>query len=96
MRVPSPDDLTVDPETAALRILDVAASTTISVLMVFHPSVTDPECGRDRAHYLANRIIEEAHRLRHALNEYQWELDFQRGPLDDELTHDFADDDTPY
>lgn len=80
MRAPTASDVTVDPETAVLRILDVAACMTIALLMVFHPSVSDPESDDDRCHHLANRIIAEAHRLRHALDEYQRALDVTRGP----------------
>lgn len=72
---PSAPHITVDPELAVLNILDVAANMTIALLMIFHPAIDDPETHRDRGHYLANRIIADAHHLRHALADYQHHID---------------------
>ncbi len=75
MHTPTPPNITVDPELAVFNILDVAADMTIALLMIFHPGVDHPESERDRDHYLANRIIQDAHRLRRSLTSYQHHLE---------------------
>jgi hypothetical protein len=76
MRTPTPTDITVEPELAILRILDVAADMALAMLIVFHPILHDPKSHHDRDHYLANRIIDDAQRLRRALADYQHHIDF--------------------
>ena len=82
MHTPTPPNITVDPELAIFNILDVTTDMTIALLMVFHPGVDDPESERDRGHYLANRIIDDAHRLRRSLADYQRYLELERGDGD--------------
>lgn len=78
MQTPTQPNITVDPELAILNVLDVAAHMTIGLLMIFHPGVDDSETRADRGHFLANRIITDAHRLRRSLDEYQQALEFER------------------
>ena len=77
MQTPTQPNITVDPELAVLNILDVAADMTIGLLMIFHPGVDDPDTRADRDHFLANRIIADAHRLRRSLAEYQQALELE-------------------
>jgi len=78
MRPPSLQQLSVDPELAVLRALDVAMDMAVAVLMLFHPSGDDPEAEHCQSHQVAHRIINDAHRLRRALAEYQNALDLER------------------
>ena len=82
MHTPTQTDITVDPELAILHLLDVAADMTLALLMIFHPGVDDPEIDRDRGHFLANRIIADAHCLRRSLANYQHHLGLDLGDGD--------------
>ena len=88
MRWPTQPEITVDPETAVLYVLDVAAGMAATLLTVFHNDLADPASHRDRTDVLANRIVEQALRLRHALLDFREHLDLERGPLDPEPPDD--------
>ncbi len=89
MRLPSQQDITVDPELAVLNVLDAATDMAIAVLMVFHRCGDDPEIQSCRSHRIANRIIDDAHRLRQSLADYDNALHLDRGSFADNYDFPF-------
>lgn len=82
MRSPTKQTISIDPELAILRVLDVATDMAIALLSVFHPPDDDdePEATHSYSHHVACQLVTDALRLRQTLTAYDNALDLDRGP----------------
>jgi len=75
-RLPTPDDLADAPELATLAALDEILELALRVLVSVHPQLGDAECpawarSRSPASEAADRILDAARPLAHALHAYR-------------------------